>query len=303
MQPIHIHFWDEGIRFPLAFRVQTRRAARAERTPNHPLFSPAFSLNAQTDSKAALPQWIAAKRINLADRFSGRTGFLCLLILFCLPGHAGAQTPGGSATIETNAVRLTNAAPTSAVSRSERTNSAPASVSSNRMEFPAFRIISERNIFNPNRSGRMPQMGNRSREVRTETFSLVGIMSYAKGDFAFFDGSSSQYRRTLQQDGSIAGYKIAEIGSDHVKLQAEGKEIKLDVGMQMRRQEQGEWRVSSSSTPAPSASTSRPASDETAASTSSSTNPDSASTPASGSSAEDELLKKLMQQREQELNK
>src|SRR5262245_49763727 len=62
----------------------------------------------------------------------------------------------------------------------------------------AFRLIADRNIFNPNRSGRTPEREYTRREperrVRTESLALVGTMSYDHGLFAFFDGSNSDYR-------------------------------------------------------------------------------------------------------------
>lgn len=75
--------------------------------------------------------------------------------------------------------------------RAESSTNAPAPNAPARPSFDAFRVISDRNIFNPNRFAR-----NSSR-VRTETrptaradaFTLVGLMAYEKGTFAFFDGA------------------------------------------------------------------------------------------------------------------
>jgi len=35
-------------------------------------------------------------------------------------------------------------------------------------------------------------------------------MSYEKGPFAFFEGSSSEFQKVLKQDDTIAGFKIGE---------------------------------------------------------------------------------------------
>src|SRR5712691_1959059 len=112
-------------------------------------------------------------------------------------------------------------------------------------DYSAFRIIAERNIFNPNRSGRSGRSAARAASesrVATPSFALVGTMCYEQGRFAFFDGSSSEYRKALEPADSIAGYKIAAITPGHVKLEStNGQPIDLAVGMQMKKQDEGDW--------------------------------------------------------------
>ena len=62
-----------------------------------------------------------------------------------------------------------------------------------------------------------------------------------KGPFAFFDSANSSYRKALPPDGSIAGYKVSEIGGHTVKLTLGTNAVELRVGMQMRREGEGEW--------------------------------------------------------------
>ncbi len=90
----------------------------------------------------------------------------------------------------------------------------------------------------------MPSDRPRSRPNRTESFALVGVMSYDKGPFAFFEGSRSDYQKVLKQDDSIAGFKVAAIEPAAVKLSSPTNEIELHVGMQMRREDEGEWKMS-----------------------------------------------------------
>jgi len=177
-----------------------------------------------------------------------------------------------------------------------------------RRDYSAFRIIAERNIFNPNRSGRSSrsagQAASESR-VATPSFALVGTMCYEKGRFAFFDGSSSDYRKALEPADSIAGYKIAAITPGHVKLEStNGQPIDLAVGMQMKKQDEGDWLLvagteSSKNLGHPSASAgsldpSLAADDKTET---------AEATDADPAGPADEVLKKLIQKREQELNK
>lgn len=74
-----------------------------------------------------------------------------------------------------------------------------------------------------------------------ESFSLVGVMSYDKGTFAFFDGTSSQYTKAVKLNDTIAGYKISKIDPNSVRLLAGTNQVELQVGMQLRRQESGDW--------------------------------------------------------------
>src|SRR5207247_9650775 len=119
-----------------------------------------------------------------------------------------------------------------------------------RIDYQSFRIVSERNIFNPNRSGRGSDSRNYTRREpdrrgrSSPAFGLIGTMSYEKGPFAFFDGTSSDYRRVLQPEDSIAGFKIAEVAPTYVILQGNGKEVHLEVGGRMTKQQENEWTLS-----------------------------------------------------------
>jgi hypothetical protein len=109
-------------------------------------------------------------------------------------------------------------------------------------DYRSFELITKRNIFDPTRRvGRAPTPY--VRPPRVDSFTLVGTMSYEKGQFAFFDGSSSEFRKTLKPSDKIAGYKIAEIAPDHIVLAAASNQtINLPVGTRMRRQEGGAWK-------------------------------------------------------------
>ena len=159
------------------------------------------------------------------------------------------------------------------------------------LDLQSFRLIWERNIFNPNRSpGRdnsriaSSPRDSGSRPGRTESFALVGTMSYEKGSFAFFESSSYQYQKVLETSNTIAGYTIAAITPTHVKLEStNGQAIELPVGMQMKKEDEGEWSVSER--PPSAAGYGR----------------SSVSTSGSGAEAS-EVLKRLMQKRAQEGN-
>jgi hypothetical protein len=155
----------------------------------------------------------------------------------------------------------------------------------------SFRIISQRNIFDPNRSPRIrPNVSRQNtRQGRTvDAFSLVGTMSYEKGKFAFFDGTGPQYKKVLQPGGNIAGYTVKDVTAKNVTLAANGKEFEMKVGTQLRNEGENSWQVSTQK----DLPTNADHNGESAA----------LEAPPAGSSPQmNDVLKRLMQQREQEL--
>lgn len=187
-------------------------------------------------------------------------------------------------------------------SRSGGTNSAPEIP---KTDYAYFKVVNDRNIFNP---GRQPNRPDRpaSREVKrtpkVDAFSLVGTLRYEKGDMAFFDGSSSDYRKAHKAGDTIAGYKVLSISDSAVRIEAQGKVTQLKIGSQMRREDDGAWMfaegpyaggITSSSSSGGSTS-----SGSGGASTASSS---SGSGSSSGGGSADEILKRLLQKREQEM--
>lgn len=132
-------------------------------------------------------------------------------------------------------------------------NPAPAARAAQSPETPRgpsysdFRIISERNIFNPQRSARTSGQSERREPRRSSTptdyVTLVGTMSYEKGWHAFFEGSRSDFRKVLRPGDSIADHRLAAIGLKEVVLTSGTNQFVLPVGKQLRRETEGEWRV------------------------------------------------------------
>jgi len=158
-----------------------------------------------------------------------------------------------------------------------------------RLDYSAFRIIADRNIFNPHRYARtLRSAGPARRAARVDDFALVGTITYAKGSFAFFDSPDADYKKVVEAGQKIANYTVAAINPQSVTLDDAGKPLEMKIGAQMRREDGGKWQLS--------LNTELPVdSNETAESAS---NPSPADT---GSGMEmNDVLKKLMQQREQE---
>jgi hypothetical protein len=166
-------------------------------------------------------------------------------------------------------------------------------------DFDAFRLIIDRNIFNPNRSGRPAAQTPRStsRSPQTDSFTLVGTLG-DKGDWiAFFDGSRSEFRGRLKLQDPIADYVVSDIANSGVLLVNGTNQLHLSVGTRMRREDNGPWlpaereevrhdREVSARTESPTANTS----------SGSSSNSSSSET-----AADSDVLRRLMQQREREL--
>ncbi len=175
-------------------------------------------------------------------------------------------------------------------------------------DYDAFsRFITERNIFDPNRYPHNSREGRTritTRQTRTQraapAFTLVGTMSYEKGMFAFFDGNNADLRKVLPASGSIAGYTVTEVTLTGATLQSADKKetVPLKIG-EMMRQEGEHWKPAGLAELGSGTSTT----ESEAGTAPAASGADAGSAPAapSSASAPNDILKKLMQQREQEL--
>ena len=110
-------------------------------------------------------------------------------------------------------------------------------------DYRNFEIIAKKNIFNPRRSPEYVPTERPMVRTRTETLALVGVMNYGKGPMAFFDGSRSDYRKVLKPSENIAGFKVTAIEPTSVKLASSTNEMELQLGMQLSREQEGEWKL------------------------------------------------------------
>lgn len=184
--------------------------------------------------------------------------------------------------------RGTNSPAPAAEPNARSAASATSAASGSPFRLEAFRLIYDRNIFNPNRTGRSPEREFTQREperrVRTESVALVGTMSYDRGHFAFFDGSNPDHRKVVKTSETIAGLTVTTITPQQVVLQPASTNeatITLPLGMQLQRHDDGKWEVAA-----------RPDSGGSGSS--------SPSTSPAGGGGSDDVLKRLMQQREQD---
>lgn len=111
--------------------------------------------------------------------------------------------------------------------------------------FKPFAVITERNVFNANRhSDAAPAPAAAPKSVRppkVEAFALLGTMSSERGAVAFFDGTSTSYRKAAETGDKLGNYTVAAIEHDRVTLTAGDRELCLPLKMQFRREGEGEW--------------------------------------------------------------
>lgn len=131
---------------------------------------------------------------------------------------------------------------------SKSTTSKPSSSKPLKIEdgFKPFAVITERNVFNANRS--LPPQAPAPKPKappapKVEAFALLGTMSSERGSVAFFDGTSTTYRKAVETGDKLGTYTVASIEHDRVTLTADEREMCLPIKMQFRREDQGEWRL------------------------------------------------------------
>lgn len=152
----------------------------------------------------------------------------------------------------------------------------------------AFRIIEERNIFNPNRVGRTIA-GADTPAPQNETIAFVGTMNYEKGLFAFFASSTASFQKTLHEGEQVAQYTVGHIAKDTVDLTRDGQKLTLNIGQALSRPPGGDWTVT---TPVVVVATAPEAARTAEQST---------STPPAVPADASETLKRLMEKRQQQL--
>jgi hypothetical protein len=166
-------------------------------------------------------------------------------------------------------------------------------------DFTEFQIITQRNIFNASRSNRPTPTANRppTRSSQVDSFTLVGTFGDGEQWIAFFDGTRSELRGRLQLDDSIGDYTVTQISNSGVQLENGTNTVQLRVGTQLRRENDGPWLLAGrgESHRAEDSSSRRQRSTQT--STVSTASAASANT----GDTDNEVLRRLRQQREKEL--
>ncbi len=186
----------------------------------------------------------------------------------------------GGAAIAAGADAKAPAARATATPGSAPAKSAPTAKGS----FEPFRLIGDRNIFDPSRRNRSARSASNEPAPPTgDTIAFVGTMDYDQGVFAFFDSPDPRYRKVLPEGGALAEFVVKHVADRSVDLTRDGQVTTLEITQQLHRPDGGDWTVTGAS-PAPAVSAV----------------PDAAAAPAIPADASD-ILKRLMEQRQKQL--
>jgi hypothetical protein len=163
------------------------------------------------------------------------------------------------------------------------------------------RRVADRNIFDPERQ---PRIRGESRPTPkpkvvvaadSPEFGLVGVITYPRGTFAFFDGNTVDLRKTLQVNAVIAGQTLSLVSPQSVTLLGSNRPpVLLKVGQRLRQDSEGAWQLV---TGLGGEGFKRLGSAGGATGTSSA----SSTTPSEDPPGSDEILKRLLKKREQEM--
>ena len=108
----------------------------------------------------------------------------------------------------------------------------------------SFKLIQERNIFDPDR--RRPREMRREMPVeppREESFTLLGTMSYGDRTLAFFGATQRDWSGAVGLGKEVAGHTLKEVEFDHILLELEGETVSLQVGAGRSKRGDGDWET------------------------------------------------------------
>ncbi len=156
--------------------------------------------------------------------------------------------------------------------------------------FDAFRLVLSRNVFDPERQA-APSTVQRSvpTGVVQSSVTLTGTMVTPSKSLAFFGSTRSEYNKVAALQDTLGDYKILSIAPNEVTLQHAGQTTVLGVGKQLPL---------AGTEPAPPGASTAPGA----------TSPPAAlppgAAPATGpTSDKDEILRRMMQRRQQEMSR
>jgi len=168
-------------------------------------------------------------------------------------------------------------------------------------DYAAFsRFITDRNIFDPNRQPHdydPNRPRRRQQNYRAPSLQFVGTMSYEKGMFAFFSGNSADLGQVVREGETIQGYTVVSITAGSVVLKSPAATQQFIYVGDGLRQENGKWLIAKAGE-LPAAVGPAEAGSSSGGESDGSTSATSAPPPSAGE--QNDVLKRLMQQREKE---
>jgi len=112
-----------------------------------------------------------------------------------------------------------------------------------------FDIIETRNIFNNERMPRsipirnIPPPRTNTPPPKIDYIVNRGMIDFDNKSYAFFEGNQSGFNGVRSLSNNIAGYRITDIQSSFVRIESETNFFILPVGGEIRRTNNGPWKV------------------------------------------------------------
>jgi type II secretory pathway component PulC len=176
--------------------------------------------------------------------------------------------------------------------------------------FESFKLVRTRNIFDPNRQPIQTESAQRPppppRPPAPNQLALNGAMVTADTSFAFFGGTRDDYRKVLGVGATIAGFNIKSIAPSQVELERNGKTIVLAVGQQISPEAEAPTPTTQTQPPPEQAQPAPPAAGAAPATDTAVPPPggEPAASAAPGAPADrNEILRRMMQRRQQETSR
>jgi hypothetical protein len=177
---------------------------------------------------------------------------------------------------------------------------AQSSANGNAQDYDSFRLVLDRNIFDPDRRAPQPRavfVEEAPPPPAAERITLVGILLDKGEAVAFFAGTRAENNAGLYHNETIAGFTLSILNTEQVLLTTEDEAFELAVGLGLVRYDEGPWELSNEAwSPAVFGSSGSYSADPSE--DSSENNGESEATDSASGNA---LLEKLMKLREKEL--
>ncbi len=167
--------------------------------------------------------------------------------------------------------------------------------------FDAFRLMRTKNMFDPNRRPARTETASaprpaQVRENKSSSLTLTGTMVTEGKTLAFFAGTRADYSKVLSVGGTIADCKITAIKTTEVEMERGGKPGTLAIGHQL--QIDGAPSDVPAEVPAPAS-----ASGDNAAPPADPSAPAGPTAGPPASNDKNDVLRRMMERREKEMNK
>ncbi|MBN1866108.1 hypothetical protein JW916_02330 [Candidatus Sumerlaeota bacterium] len=174
--------------------------------------------------------------------------------------------------------------------------------------FSDFQLVAQRNIFDSQRVARRANSEPMAPTVRVDRIVVLGTLIDGGERVAFLQGTQGAYSGTFRPGDTIADLVVSGISTEGVRILDGDRAFNLAVGRALERRGEEPWQLGEggSFVPVPASGSHFAPSAESGSASSSS--PSASASPSSdasagGSSPADDILKRMMERRQREMQK